>query len=871
MAFVHLHNHTEYSMLDGAIKIKDMLDKAEKCGMQSIAITDHGNMFGAIDFYQAAEKRGIKPIFGCEFYLSPDSRKNRNYGRSDLKYYHLICLAENLHGYKNLMELSSIGYKEGFYYKPRIDKECLREHSKGLIGLSACVQGEIPYLLIHNSPEKARFALTEYLDIFGEGNFFLELQDHGLESERQAAPLLMELSRESGVPLAATNDMHYLDKEDFEAHESLLCIGTRTVLSDPNRMRFNSDQIYFKTEEEMRTVFPDNPEVFDITVKIAERCNVKLSSNLFWPEARKPPEFRTDQEYLRHLSYEGAKKKYSEITPEIKERLELELSIMDKMEASGYMLIVRDFISRAREIDVPVGPGRGSCVGSLVAYCLGITAVEPLRYSLLFERFLNPERQSMPDIDVDFADRDRQRVIDYVTKKYGRDAVCQIGTIGRMKAKAVIRDVGRVMEVPLPEVDKIAKLIDQKSDLAGSYNDSVEFRQLIDSSALYKKMFDISRRLEGLARQPGVHAAGVIIAPRPVVECAPVFVAHGKNGSEDTVASQYDGHFVEDVGLLKMDFLGLRNLTVIKDALFWIKKNYGKDIDMENVDLDDPDAYGLFSEGRTVGVFQFESPGMREYLKTLKPTCLEDLIAMCALYRPGPMDNIPSYINRKHGKEEPTYYHELLKPVLISTYGIFIYQEQVMQAAQVMAGYSLGQADLLRRAMGKKKIEAMKKHREMFIKGAAEKKIPESKAVEIFEVLEKFASYGFNKSHAAAYAFLAYQTAYLKTKYPQEFMAANMTSELQDNERITVLMDDCKKMGIDVLPPDINKSYHNFVPLPENKIMFGLAAIKNVGQGVTEEIIKERDDNGPYSSIFDFVLRMEGKMNRRTLESLIYS
>ncbi|OGJ85691.1 MAG: DNA polymerase III subunit alpha [Candidatus Raymondbacteria bacterium RifOxyA12_full_50_37] len=873
--FVHLHNHTDCSFLDGAVRIKDLVSAAAKYKMPAVAITDHGGLFGLIEFYKEAKKAGIKPILGVEVYVAPDSRFNRTYAKDSRKYDHLILLARNETGYHNLITLASRAYIEGFFFKPRIDKELLREHAEGLIGLSACIQGEISHQCLLGNMDRARAALHEFLAIFGKDHFYIELQNHGIEDEIKALDQLLALAKAEQVPLVATNDTHYLNREDVEAHDALLCIQTGKLVKDADRMRFTSDQLYFKTYDEMHTLFGHVPEALENSVKIAEACNVnlELDKKYFWPSAPREQGFADDDEYLAHLSHAGLAQRFpaasADETPQLKERLDFELEVMKKMKVSGYMLIVWDFIRAARNMGILVGPGRGSCVGSLVSYCIGITAVNPLKHQLLFERFLNPERVSMPDIDVDFADKDRNRVIQYVIDKYGKDCVCQIGTLGSMNAKGVLRDVARVLDIPLAEVNTLCKFIPNGPNVELDNAIAIpEVKTALESSELNRKWIRIARTLEGLKRQPGVHAAGVIIAPENVMHYSPLYIQK----DTDMLVTMFDKNHVESVGLLKMDFLGLRNLTVIEEAVKQIERNHGAKIDIDGLPLDDPRTFELFAKGETVGVFQFESQGMQEYLRKLKPTNIEDIIAMNALYRPGPMENIPAYINRKHGREKINFYHPSLEQVLKDTYGIIVYQEQVMQIAQIIGGFTLGKADILRRAMGKKKPEEMAKMKAEFLAGAKANRIKEQLAVEIYELLEKFAQYGFNKSHAAAYSYVAYQTAWLKAHYPAEFMAANMTSELNDIDRVVVLMAECKRMGMKVLPPDINKSQTDFRAIGGQEIMFGLGAIKNAGMGAVEAIIAARDNIGAARTMFEFCARLDMRVvNKRVIEALIFS
>jgi DNA polymerase-3 subunit alpha len=869
-----LHVHSEYSFLDSACRVDALIAKAKACGQDSLALTDHGNMHGMIAFYKAAKKGNVKPIIGCEVYLAPESRHKRDLvrGSEETAYYHLILLCENYQGYENLMALATLGFTEGFYYKPRVDKELLRKHRAGLIALSACIRGEVPYLALAGQMEEAAKAAREYTDIFGKENFFLELQTHGLPDQVKANQALRELSGSLDIPLVVTNDVHYMEKSDKDSHDILLNIASKNVINSKDFRSYGAPEWYYKTPEEMYQLHAGDEEALAATAAIAGRCNVDIPLGikaLWMPQCDRPPEFKTDNEYLRHLAAAGLKRRYETVTREMNERLDVELAVLAKMGFSGYLLIVEDFISMARKMGVMVGPGRGSAAGSLVCYSIGITSIDPLRYNLLFERFLNQDRISMPDIDVDFEDRGRAQVIEYVVKKYGKDNVCQIGTMGCMKARAIVRDVARVLDVPLDQADRLAKAIpgDPKVTLESALKDSSQFKEMINNNPLFQRLLALARPLEGLCRQPGVHAAGVIIAPGEVWKRSPQFVAK----DAEMRVSQYDGHWVEDVGLLKVDFLGLRNLTVITQALAHIKKNFGAEIDLYRLPLDDQKALQVFRDGRAVGIFQFESAGMRKYLMELQPTRVEDLIAMNALYRPGPMENIPSFIARKQGKEKINYYHDDLRQILEETYGVIVYQEQVMQIVQKMGGFSLAQADILRRAMGKKKVELMAEQEELFLTGALAHGYDRKLSVEIFKLLNKFAEYGFNKSHSAAYAIVAYQTAYLKGNFPAEFMAANLTSEREDLDRIVILIRECEDMGLKVVPPDINTSEVDFT-VREGRITFGLAAIKNVGAGAIESISREREKNGPFRSLFEFCSRVDlAAVNRRTLEGLIHA
>ncbi|MFH2036479.1 MAG: DNA polymerase III subunit alpha [Candidatus Zixiibacteriota bacterium] len=868
--FVHLHLHSQYSLLDGACKIDPLIELAKEFNMAALAVTDHGNLFGAAEFYKKATKAGIKPIIGMEAYISAGSRFDRKQvGSYPAGGFHLVLLARNNQGYKNLIKLSSAGYLEGFYHRPRIDKQVLREHAEGLIALTACLKGEVNYHLLHNDPEKAIESAVEYNEIFGEGNFFLEMQNHGIDKELLLIPMVNTIHRQTGIPLIVTNDCHYLRQEDAEAHDALLCIQTGKFISDTDRMRYSTDQIYFKSAEEISELFSEYPEAVENTVKIAERCNVEIEmGKLYLPKFEIPAQFENDDAFLKHLSEEGMKVRYPKITDEIKKRLDYELSIIKQMGYAGYFLIVKDFIDYAREVDVPVGPGRGSAAGSLVSYCLKITNIDPMKYSLLFERFLNPERISMPDIDIDFADRGRDKIIDYVVKKYGKDNVCQIITFGTMAARGVIRDVGRVLSMPYSEVDKIAKMIPAEIGitLEKAMGDVPEIQELYNNDVRIKKLIDLSKTLEGLTRHASTHAAGVVIAPSNLTDYIPLF-----KGSKDEITTQFDMKLTEEIGLLKMDFLGLRTLTVIKDCLEMIETNHGKKVDVDAIDLKDKKVYKLFARGDTIGVFQFESSGMRDYMRRLKPDNLMDLVAMNALYRPGPLDSgmINVYIDRKTGKQKVEYEHPKLEKILKDTYGVIVFQEQPLQIANQLAGYSLGKADILRKAMGKKIASMMASQKKEFLEGCEKNKIDDKIAHSVFDQIETFARYGFNKAHATGYAYVAYQCGYLKTHYPLEFMAANMTSEMDSSTRIYTLMEECRRMDITVLPPDINESIKGF-SVRDGKIRFGLWAVKNVGEGAVEAIIEAREKEGPFTNFADFVSRVSLKnLNRRTLESLI--
>ncbi len=868
--FVHLHNHTMYSLLDGAIKIPNLLKTVSGMNMNSVAITDHGNLFGAIDFYTQAKKNRIKPIIGIETYVAPgdltDKSPNQDGGHSG---YHLVLLAKNETGYKNLMKLSSIAYIEGFYFKPRIDKKVLREHSEGLIALSACLKGEVAQAALKDNDDKAAKVIREYLDIFDTEDFYLEIQDHNIDEELTVRTAMKRYAEKFGLGLVATNDCHYLKQEHAEAHEVLLCLQTGKTLNDLDRMKYSTDQLFLKSPEQMKELFADTPAAIENTVKIAERCNLELElGKNKVPEFPLPEGFDTEETYLNHLCNEGLKERYDEITPEFQERLDYELRVIKQMGYSGYFLIVRDFTDYARRHDIPVGPGRGSAAGSLVSYTLGITNIDPMHYNLLFERFLNPERVSMPDIDIDFADRHRGRVIDYVRDKYGWKNVAQIVTFGSMAARAVVRNVGRVLSVPYTDMDKIAKMIpeDIGMTLDKALEVSADLKKAIDEDETIAKVLEHSLVLEGLARHSSTHAAGVVIAPAPLTNFVPLY-----RSSKDEIATQFDMRCIDSIGLLKMDFLGLRTLTVIDDAIKLVKQTHGVEIVLDDIPIDDEPVYQLFSRGQTIGIFQFESSGMRDYLRRLGPTCIDDLIAMNALYRPGPLDSgmIDVYIDCKRGRKKPEYPHPMLEPILKDTYGVIVFQEQVLKIAQDMAGFSLGKADILRKAIGKKIAEMMAQQKDEFIAGAVKKGVEKTKAEKVFEMIEMFARYGFVKAHATGYAVVAYQTAYLKAHYPAEFLAAALTSEMGNSSRVTIFRQECKELGIELLPPDVNEGFAHFTVV-DGKIIFSLAAVKNVGVGAVESLVAVREEGGKFADITDFCKRVNlHQVNKKTLESLI--
>ena len=876
MAFTHLHVHTEYSLLDGSSKIKELAVRAKELGMDSMAITDHGAMYGVIDFYRAAREAGIKPILGCEVYVAPGSRFDRENVHGEDRYYHLVLLAENNEGYQNLMKIVSKGYVDGFYYKPRVDMEVLKTYHKGIIALSACLAGEVPRFLARGLYEEAKEAVLKYQEIFGRGNYFLELQDHGIPMQRQVNQGVIRLSRELDIPLAATNDCHYINAEDWEAHDILLCIQTGKKVADENRMRYEGGQYYVKSEEEMRELFSYIPEAIDNTAKIAERCNVEIEFGVTKLPRYEVPEGYDSWGYLNHLCSEGFKERYPEDDGTLKERLEYELGVIKSMGYVDYFLIVWDFINFARSHGIAVGPGRGSAAGSIVSYCLKITNIDPIRYQLLFERFLNPERVSMPDIDVDFCYERRQEVIDYVVEKYGKDQVAQIVTFGTLAARGVIRDVGRVMDLPYSLCDQVSKMVPAELnitlDLALKKNP--ELKALYDTDEQVHKLIDMSRRLEGLPRHTSMHAAGVVISRTNIDEYVPL-----SRGSDGTITTQFTMTTLEELGLLKMDFLGLRTLTVLQDAVAMIQKDHGVKLDLDHIDFNDKRVMESIGTGKDDGVFQLESGGMKSFMKELKPESLEDIIAGISLYRPGPMDFIPKYLKGKNDPAAITYTCPQLEHILNPTYGCIVYQEQVMQIVRDLAGYTLGRSDLVRRAMSKKKADVMARERKNFVygneeegvKGCAANGIDEKTANQIFDDMTDFAKYAFNKSHAAAYAVVAYQTAYLKYYYPREFMAALMTSIMDNVTKVSEYILACRNMGIGVLPPDINEGVSGF-SVSGNSIRYGLSAIKSVGRAVVDVIISEREAGGPFSTLEDFVSRMSNReVNKRTLESFIKS
>ncbi|MCM8799272.1 MAG: DNA polymerase III subunit alpha [Candidatus Omnitrophica bacterium] len=868
--FVHLHLHTQYSLLDGACRIPELINLANQYKMDSLSITDHGNMFGAIEFYVSAQNAGIKPIIGCEIYIAPASRFDKSSGGIEEASYHFILLARDEEGYLNLMRLVSIGYLEGFYYRPRIDKEVLSEYSKGLIGLSACLKGEIPFLLQQDRFNEALKSADDFRCILGKDNFFLELQENLIPEQKKVNEGLIKISKELNIPLVATNDVHYLNAKNATSHEVLLCIQTQTTLDDPNRLRFQTNEFYFKSPQQMKELFKDIPEAITNTVEIASRCNLELDfSHIHLPRYELPEPGKTKIEFLREMCLEGLNRRYKEITPHIKERLEHELKIIEETGFASYFLIVWDFIRYAKEKGIPVGPGRGSSAGSLVSYLLGITDIDPLKYGLIFERFLNPERIGLPDIDIDFCYERRQEVIDYVRKKYGEENVAQIITFGTMQARAVIRDVGRVMGLPYAEVDKVAKMVPPDPDitLKEALEQSIELKNLYENDTKIKKLIDTALELEGLSRHASIHAAGVVIADTNLTSYTPLFKT-----ADGRISTGYSMESLEKIGLLKMDFLGLRTLTVIDETLNTIKERRGISIKTEDIPLDDPLTFKLLASGQTTGVFQLESSGMRDLLKKVCPQRFEDLIAILALYRPGPMGSgmQEDFIQRRHSRTPIKYDHKKLEPILAETYGILIYQEQVMRIVSELAGFTLSQADMLRRAITKKIPEVMEQHRNNFIVGCKRNGINENVANKIFDLIEYFAGYGFNKSHSAAYALISYRTAYLKANYPVEFMTALLNSEKSNSDKIVEYVNEANRMNIKVLPPDINESLADFTVVDDNTIRFGLLAIKNVGEAAIESIIKARNIKKKFLSLEDFCESVDSRqVNRKVIESLI--
>jgi len=876
MKFTHLHVHTHYSLLDGLAKIDDLLDRAQQLNMDSIAITDHGVLYGAIEFSIKCKERGIKPIIGCEMYVCNDLH-SKNPDSVDRKRYHLILLAKNQKGYKNLMKLISIAHMEGFYYKPRIDRPTLRKYAEGLIGLSACAEGEVPATAITGDLAKAEKLALEYQDIFGAGNFYLELQNHPKFSNQDIAnQALIKIARKNNIPLIATNDIHYVKKEDAEIQDILLCIQTNRKVTEKDRMNLLDFELYLKSQDEMIEAFKDVPDAIASSQEIADKCDLQIRLGETQLPHYDVPEGYTTENYLRHLTEEGLKKRFNvNITEEHKQRMEYELSIIEKTGFASYFLIVQDFVNWAKDQGIVVGPGRGSAAGSFVSYLIGITNIDPIKYDLLFERFLNPERISMPDVDMDFADDRRDEVLNYVRQKYGDDHVAQIITFGTMAARAAIRDAGRALGLPYEFCDKTAKLIPMFSSIEDALINVKEFKELYTADPSAKKLIDSAKRLEGVARHASMHACGVVITKNPVTDYTPIQHIIGKDsGAVTQYSSSTKSSYVEKIGLLKMDFLGLKNLTIIQNTLRIVRKIKNADIIIDDIPLDDQKTFELLQKAETTGVFQLESSGMKRYLKLLVPSVFEDIIAMVALYRPGPMEWIPDFIERKHGRREMKYLHPKLEPILSKTYGVAVYQEQIMQIAQALAGFTLGEADVLRKAVGKKIFTLIKEQRAKFIAGCVKNGISQKIAEKVFDFIEPFAGYGFNRSHAACYALIGYQTAYLKAHYPAEFMAALLTSDQDNIDRVAIEVSECIEMGIEVLSPHINESFEEFAVIvdPETKkerIRFGLNAIKNVGHTIAHEIVEERKRNGKFKNLTEFIERINHKdLNKKSIEAL---
>ena len=871
--FIHLHNHSDFSLQDGAQSVEMLCDRCDDLNMDGIALTEHGNLFSMIPFYKEALKRGLKPILGCEMYISvgdhTDKKQITTSTGKKWGYNHLVLLVQNEVGYKNLIKLVTIGYLEGFYYRPRVDKTLLKKYNEGLICTSACLAGEINQFAAQNDYEGAKRAALEYMEIF-QGRFYLEIQNHQIPEEIATHSILKKLSGELDIPLVATNDCHYALEEHWEAHDVLFCLGTDKGRDDPNRVRYEPQQFYIKSADEMYSLFKDIPQALENTLKIAESCDLEIPMGKYHlPTFPIPGENGSGDgnKFLRSLCLSGLKERYNDITPEIQRRLDFELDVIKKMGFAGYFLITQDLVKYAKNNSIPVGPGRGSAAGSIVAYASGITDVDPIKYNLLFERFLNPDRISMPDIDIDFCIEGRDKVINYIKERYGHDSVAQIITFGTMKAKSVLRDVGRVLGLSYGDVDRIAKMVpnELKITLEKAEKMNPDLRKIEFVDKTHKELMDFSKVLEGMHRHASTHAAGVVITPGPLTEYVPLF----KSPSTGDITTQTEMGALEDLGLLKMDFLGLRNLTVINKTILMVEKNHGKNIDIAKISLDDKKVYEMFAKGRTTGVFQFESEGMREYLKQLKPGCIGDLIAMNALYRPGPMANIPEFIARKSGNSKIDYIHPNLEPVLKETYGIIVYQEQVMQISQIIGGFTLAQGDMLRRAMGKKKADVMAAFKVDFVDGAVKQNYNKKMAVKIFDLLEKFAQYGFNKSHSTAYALVAYRTAWLKHHFCSEFMAANLSSEMDDTSKVVKLLASAKKSGIEIMPPDVNTSFAEFCATSNTCITYGMAAIKNMGSKAAKAVSEGRDENGIYKSIFDLCEINSHLINRKSIEAFI--
>jgi len=864
---VHLHVHSHYSLLDGAAKVEDLVETAARMKMPALALTDHGNMFGAIEFYDTALKHGVKPIIGYEAYVAPGSRRDRTASGIKEASFHLTLLARNSTGYHNLLKLASAAYLEGFYYKPRIDKELLAEHAKGLIALSGCLSGEMCHLILSDREQDAAAVLDQYREMFGKDGFYVELQQNGLPNQERANKVLVALARRTETPLIATNDVHYLKPEDSEAHEVLLCINTGKTMADENRMRFGSDQFHFKSPQQMRDEFHELPEAVDNTLKVARRCNVELRFDQQHLPRFRPPEGLTNAQHLRKLAEQGLGKRYPKPSKEVRQRMDYELSVIEKTGFSSYYLIVSDFIDHARHQGIRVGPGRGSVVGSFVAYLIGIIDVDPLPHGLLFERFLTPDRISPPDADIDFPDDRRDEVVEYVRKKYGADNIASIITFGTLGAKAVVRDTARVMNVPFAEADALAKKIPGTLNikLREALEQEPSLKQLYETDETVRKIIDVGLKLEGLCRHASRHACGVVIADKPITEYAPLY----KDKTKENVSTQFDMESVDKIGLLKVDFLGLSNLTVLEKTLSLIESTTGKKVDIDKLTFDDPKVFALFARGETRGIFQFESSGMRDLLQQLQPDRFEHLVQANALYRPGPMASIPTFINCRHGREKPTYLHPLLKPVLEETYGVMAFQEQVMKIANVMGGFSLAEADHLRKAMGKKKPEIMAEYEEKFLDGAKARGVSPDVAEKLFALMAQFAGYGFNKCHATGYAVIAYQEAYLKLYYPTQYMAALLTAEIGNTDKIVDYIDECRRMGIELLPPSVNDSEAEFA-VDDDKIRFALVAVKNVGSKAVEAVVQARSQDGPFKSFLDLFERVDLRhLNKQAIEGLI--
>ena len=874
--FCHLHTHTQYSLLDGASRIENLILKAKKNKMPALAITDHGNMFGVPEFVAVAQKEKIKPLIGCEFYLAPESRFDKKAKVIDAEqdkknFYHQLLLAKNPKGYKNLSRLCSLGFIEGFYYKPRIDKELITKYRDGLIATTTCLASEINQTIVKRGEAEAENYFRWWYEMFGD-DFYIEIQRHDIEEQNVCNKILLKWAKKYNVQIIATNDIHYVEMSDAEAQDILLCIQTGKDRDDPKRLKFDNDQFYMKTTEEMSKNFSDIPQALENTIEVVSKIeDINLKKDILLPVYQLPPDFSTENEYLKHLTYLGAKARYDVLTDEQTKRLEFELEVISRMGFAGYFLIVADFVKAAKELNVKVGPGRGSAAGSIIAFCLGITNIDPIKYDLLFERFLNPDRISMPDIDIDFDEKGREKVIEYVVKKYGKNQVAQIITYGTMAPRLAIRDVSRIMKVKLEDADYLAKLVPERPGitLPEAYKESAELKKVKDGkNAIFSKTLELAEKLEGSPRHTSLHAAGIIIAPSDIIEHVPICTSK----DSELFVTQYEHKFLESSGMLKMDFLGLKTLNIIEDSLLLIKKNYGVEIDIDKIPLDDPRTFELYQRAETIGTFQFESEPMRKHLSALKPTNVEDLIAMNALYRPGPMDSIPEYIRRKNGLEKTDFTHPLIEPFLKSTYGVIVYQEQVMKISQTLAGFTKGEADVLRKAMSKRDKPKLESMREKFIKGCGENKIPNKIAEDLFGRMVKFGEYGFNRSHSAAYSVLAYQTGYLKANYLSEYMSSVLTWNMSSIEKIAFFLDECKALKVETLGPDINESDYKFIAKPTKEIRYGLGAIKGAGETAITEIVKERELNGPFSDYFDFVKRVNQKaVNKKCIDCLAYA